>query len=543
MSYVTDCRLRPGHRAGAALATVFASMSIIACGGEGTDPDGVGAPGSGMTTAPADGPSSPDVSNTGTLPVVATTTSTASEPVVTTVPAPASSTVDDTSVASAASAVPHVEVLGTIQLGRTDLGFLISDGEYLWASGKGGVIVRVDPDSGVVDEITLVDVSVPGDLLPAVDGERMWWSALGGSTLIPVNRLSMAQGTVVTVSQPAGLVIAGPGDRLWVEQGQDPASLHPVNPDDGTVGPAIVLSDDDEIVGSAAAFDALWVPLFDAGTVLRFSPDGERVDEIDVGHGPRFARQVGDRVWVANAIDATLVAIAPDDLSTMVVELDAAGPAVDAPSGVVATTDAVWTRAAALDDRRALFYRIDPDSGSVTGVRALPDGLPYELVSGMATVGDRLFVLDRSRGLLLELDTEQFTRTGTPSSPPATTVTSPDEAAVAETLQSLLSTDTTPQEVAAGVVDGDRLTEVIAGFKQFFVDNLPGQRYEGNVLTSSIDGNDADVTFVVTVAGEPIVDPIPGVLIRDGDRWLLTAASFCRLAAAGGLSCPADLVD
>jgi hypothetical protein len=209
----------------------------------------------------------------------------------------------------------------------------------------------------------------------------------------------------------------------------------------------------------------------------------------------------------------------------------------------VATSDAVWTRAAALDDRRALFYRIDPDSGSVVGVRALPDGLPYELLGGMAAIGDRLFVLDRTRGLLLELDTEQFTRTVTPSSPPTTVIPSPDEAAVASTVRSLLSTDTTPEEMAAGIVDGDRLTEVIAGFKQFFADNLPGQQYEGNVLTSSIDGDDADVAFVVTVAGEPIVEPIPGALVRDGERWLLTAGSFCRLVATGGVSCPADLVD
>ena len=543
MRHHADRHVRPRRRAGA-LATLLASVSVVACGGEDPDPGAGGAPGSGATTAPAVGPSSPDVSNTmPTLPPVSATTPTVSAPLVaTTVPVPPSSTVDDVAATTSASAAPQAEVIGTMELGRTDLGFLIGDGEYLWASGKGGVIVRVEPDSGVVDEITLADVSVPGDLLPAVEGDRMWWSALGGSSVIPIDRVSMAQGAAITLSAPPGLVIAGPGDRLWVEQAEGPASLHPVHAD-GTVGPSIVLSDDDEVVGATAAFDALWVPLFDAGTVLRLSLDGEVADEIEVGYGPRFAREVGGRVWVANAIDATLVAIDPVDLSTMVVELDAAGPAVDAPGGVVATTGAVWTRAAALDDRRALVYRIDPDTGSVVGVRTLPDGLPYELVGGMATVGDRLFVLDRSSGLLLELDTEQFTRTVAPASPPTTDAPSPDEAEVAGTVRTLLSTETTPEDMAAGIVDGDRLTEVIAGFKQFFVDNLPGQQYEGEVLTSSIDGDDADVTFVVTVADEPIVEPISGSLVREGDGWLLTAESFCRLVATGGLTCPADLID
>lgn len=52
----------------------------------------------------------------------------------------------------------------------------------------------------------------------------------------------------------------------------------------------------------------------------------------------------------------------------------------------------------------------------------------------------------------------------------------------------------------------------------------------------------AEIEFVVVVvAGEPIVEVIPGTAVREDDRWMLSADSFCRLIATGGIECPADL--
>jgi hypothetical protein len=100
---------------------------------------------------------------------------------------------------------------------------------------------------------------------------------------------------------------------------------------------------------------------------------------------------------------------------------------------------------------------------------------------------------------------------------------------------------TTPQQMAERIVDGDRLTDQIAAFKQFFDDNLPGEEYEGDTISVRVDGDVAEIEFVVVVAGEPIVDVIPGIAVRQEDRWMLSADSFCRLVATGGIECPADL--
>jgi streptogramin lyase len=455
----------------------------------------------------------------------------------------------DTSTAGAGAggspvAVAEAALVDRIELDRADLGFLISDGEFLWASGADGAVVRVDPDDHTIDELTIFggsigDGSGPVDLFPAIDGDVIWWSALGQGAIIPVDRHSLDAGPVIEVSAPSGLVVPGPAGQLWIEQTERPAALHPVDRDTGAVGPPLVISEDDEMVGSTAAFGSIWAPLYDGGTVEQLTPQGDVVAETDVGLGPMLARAIGDALWVSNAIDGTVTRIDPQDLSTTVVDLSRAGPPIDAPAGVVATSDAVWTSASELDGHRLLVYRIDPDTAEVVGVRSLPGALRSELVRGMAGIGDRLFVLDGPHGQLLELDTDQFTRAIVSAS--TTVLLSQDVEEVGDAVHSVLSSDATADEMAAGIVDGDRLVEQIAAFKQFFADNLPGQAYAGEVLAAAVDGDQADVTFVVTVADEPIVDPIQGSLVRAEGRWLLASDSFCRLVAAGGIECPADL--
>jgi hypothetical protein len=108
-------------------------------------------------------------------------------------------------------------------------------------------------------------------------------------------------------------------------------------------------------------------------------------------------------------------------------------------------------------------------------------------------------------------------------------------------VRSLLATATTPEEMAEGIVDGERLADQIGAFKQFFVDNLPGEEYEGDTPNVRIDGDVAEIEFFIVVAGEPVVEAISGTAVRQEGRWMLSADSFCRLIATGGIECPADL--
>jgi hypothetical protein len=161
----------------------------------------------------------------------------------------------------------------------------------------------------------------------------------------------------------------------------------------------------------------------------------------------------------------------------------------------------------------------------------------------MATFEDRLFVLDRSARVLLELDVDQFAANDptSVSGDDDDESMSPDELALRDALATLLSTTTSPDDMQLAISDGERLTDQVRAFKQYFEDNLPGEPYEGEVLSVRLDGDQADIEFFVTVAGEPVVEPIPGTMLREDGRWLLTAASFCRLIATGDITCPADL--
>lgn len=436
-------------------------------------------------------------------------------------------------------------VLNRVDVGRGDLGFLISDGEALWATGADGVVVRIQPDSGEVDEVTVGDGSIKGQLLPTVDDDVLWLSAIQGSHVVRLDRTSLDADPPTELTGVMGLVLEGPDGQMWMERTGPPAALQRLGPNGALDGETVEIDAESEAVGSATAFGSLWMPLWDRNEVVRLGPDATILERIETGVGPAYVRVAADALWIANTVDGTLQRIDPDTLEIATVDLNAAGDTVERPSAITATSDAVWTRAGRLDDRRAIVFRIDPDSGEIVGRRTLPDGQMLDQLGGMAAVGDRLFVLDRPGRELLELNVDQFTDPH--SSPPGTAdaaETAVDADAVRqveETVRTLLSRSTSPEQMAAMIVDGERLGEQVEAFKQFFRDNLPGENYEGDTPFVDVTGEAADVEFHVVVAGRPIVDAIPGRLVRVDGEWELTSASFCRLVATGDIPCPADL--
>jgi streptogramin lyase len=433
-------------------------------------------------------------------------------------------------------------VVNTIELPRGDLGFLVSDGEALWATGGDGALVRVDPDSGDVEELTIGGGLITGPLLPAVTDDGIWFSAIQGSHIVRFDPNTRTADPPIEVPGVVGLVHVGPGEQMWMEVTGPPAGLLPVDPVSGAVGEVTPIDTDGEVVGAVVAFDSMWVPLYEDRTVLRLNENGAVVDRVPSGVGPAFVREVRGMLWHPNRIDGTISRIDPDGLDVTTVDLNDTGDTIEQPSGIAATDNAIWTRAARLDDSVAIVFRIDQGAAEVVGRRTLPGGLRIDAIGGMASFGDRLFVLDRPGRVLLELDVDQFAEVNPMQPTEPDEAVSPDESAVHDAIRALLSTATTPPEMQMGIVDGDGLADQVIAFKQFFEDNLPGEVYEGDTLSVRLDGDQANVEFFVTVAGAPVGEPIPGTMVLEDGRWLLTAASFCRLVATGGIDCPAGVV-
>ena len=453
----------------------------------------------------------------------------------------------ETTVTSAANdtddTLPLVDavVVDTIELPRGDLGFLFSDGEALWATGHDGAIVRIDPDTGHVDELAIGDGLIRGPLLPSVTDDEIWFSEILGSNIVRLDPSSLTSDPPIEVAGAPGQVLVGPGEQMWMTTGP-PAGLHALDPDTRTLGDFVSIDTDGEAIGAAVAFESIWVPLYDDRTVLRLDETGAVTDRVPSGVGPSYVREAHGMLWHPNWIDGTISRIDPDGLQVTTIDLNSAGDTIEQPSGISATSDAVWVRAAGLNDRAAIVFRIDPDTAEIVGRRTLPGDRRVDHISNMATFQDRLFVLDRSARALLELDVDQFAADD-PTSVSGDDDESmpPDELALRDTLRTLLSTPTSPDDMQLAIRDGERLADQVRAFKQYFDDNLPGEPYEGEVLSVRLDGDRADIEFFVTVAGEPVVEPIPGTMVREDGRWLLTAKSFCRLVATGDITCPADL--
>jgi hypothetical protein len=429
-----------------------------------------------------------------------------------------------------------VDVAEQIELSSGDFGMVVGDGRRLWAMSDSGVVARIDPLTGEVTELRLDDAS--GGLLPTLGEGEIWVAALDGSSVIRIDSASMVPDPPIEVGA-SGLVILDPDGHGWVQRPGPPAELAPFDRTTGAIGEPLQIDTAGEVVGATIAFGRFWVPLFDEAELVVLDLAGGETGRIPIGAGPVFAREASGAVWVTNRIDATVQRIDPGTLEVITVDLGVDGEFVDQPSGIQASGDAVWVRAG-LSDGPAIVFRIDADTGEIVGRRTLP--MTIAASGGMAVVDDRLWVLDRLQRTMLGIDTAQFL---VPGERPYVDDAGPseDEVAIEEAVRALLSTSATPADMAAGIGNGERLGDQIAAFKRFFEENLPGEEYEGDVVGIRVDGDRAEIEFVVNVADRPIVESIGGVVVRDGTTWLLTAPSFCRLIATGEIDCPADLTD
>ena len=442
---------------------------------------------------------------------------------------------------SVAGIAPAV-VIGEIGL-DAELRFLRGDGTHLYATGSGGVVVRIDPRTGDVDAHEVEGLS--GErVLPSVADTTIWLSDLDGTEVVGLDRTTFTKGPVLDVGSPAGLVFAGPDGATWMEVTAAPGALVRLDPATGEVGEPVALDGEGEAVGSASGFGSIWVPRFDSNEILRLDATGTLVQRVPTGVAPMFAHVGADAVWFVNQVDATLGRIDPETLDVTVTDLSTDGLLAERPTGPVTTTDAIWVMVSALDDPTAIVLRIDASSGAVVGRRSLPGGRRIDQLSGLATVGDRVFVLDRPARTLLELDPEEFLRDAS-ADPNARTeevvgTRQEGEAEIRALVEEVFDAGTDPDRMAELIEHGASLHEAIAGFKAFFEEHLPGEQYRGELLAVDHGDDIADIAgidYAVTVGGSPVVEPQRGEVRHVDDRWLLTRDTFCALVGLGGIEC------
>ena len=438
-----------------------------------------------------------------------------------------------------------VEVHEAVAVDHIDLGGewvgLRSDGRYLWAAGEPGEIARIDPSTAEVR--TAVVAPGAGDTLLLSTGPDAggWWVAdarsINGTYLARIDPDTLD--VVVDGDGPVGYVLGGIPDEpgvVWVEQ-SDPARLRRLDAATLEVGgPAIVPPGEGESVGAIAAAGSLWVPRFDSNEIVQFDPTGALVDRFPTGVGPADLVELGGDIWWSNRIDGTVGHLDQTTHDVRVVDLNAQVGAVERVGGVVTTTDAVWAIVRRIDDGIGVVMRIDPAASTVVAVRALPGSLQSEEVSGAAAIGDRLFVIDRTAGELVELDTEEFL--DAPTGPAVGSSTwSPEQAEVVAALDELLSSDSPMAERTTALEDGHEHAAELADFLSFFEQNAPGEQFGPKALDVRIVGDRATVTYVMELSGFPVIDAQSATLLRTDRGWLVDSESFCSLVALGDVEC------
>lgn len=441
-----------------------------------------------------------------------------------------------TDVPDASIAVPQLApavVVRAIDV-EHELRFLRSDGAHLYAAGAGGLVARIDPRT---DDLETRHVAgLDGDhVLPSVVGSTIWLSDLDGTALVGLDRATLEPGPAIDLGSSAGLVFEGPDGATWMEVTAAPGALVRFDPVSGDVDLRVEPDGAGEVVGSATGFGSIWVPRFDSNEILRLDADGALVDRVAAGVAPMFVHVGADAVWFVNQVDATLGRIDPATLGVTVTDLSADGLLLERPVGPVMTGDAIWVMASALDDRTAIVVRTDLSTGEVVGRRALDRRI--DQTSGIAVADDRVFVLDRSARAVLELDADEFLRK-VPDPPGAVDdVDAEAEAAIRAVVEDVFDVGTGPDRMAAMIEDGSSVHAAIAGFKGFFEEHLPGEHYRGELIAVRLEGDVADIEFVVSAGGAPVVEPQRGHVRRTDGGWVLTRDTFCALVALGGIEC------
>lgn len=157
--------------------------------------------------------------------------------------------------------------------------------------------------------------------------------------------------------------------------------------------------------GMAVAGGAVWVSLPERGGLGRIDPAGNRLTLVPVRQCC-FGELVGGEraLWAANAWDGTLIRLDPSS-GREVARIALPRAAAQYPCWVVAGGGAVWVTSATTEVGTARqLWRVDPETGRVSGSMSLGPAASRRIPDAPALDGTTLWVASGDSGAVLRLE-------------------------------------------------------------------------------------------------------------------------------------------
>ena len=260
----------------------------------------------------------------------------------------------------------------------------LAGGDVWTLTTDGGLLVRVDPDSGEA-ELFPAPLDLGGGVFPDFAGTpTALWLAHANPTVGGVDRID--PGTVEAVERitlPSAHALAATSDGVWATtssrpgSGQSSGSLARIDPRTTRIvsGPRPVGRAPSDV---AAGFGGVWVADRARDEVVRVSPGTLEIEaRVRVGTQPTLLALTEDLVWVVNAADRTLTRIDPSRNEAIGVPL-AFGKQID---DLVYAAESLW-----LAGGDGTVTELDPRTGAVRAAPLRLGGAPLSLASDRATL-------------------------------------------------------------------------------------------------------------------------------------------------------------
>jgi YVTN family beta-propeller protein len=284
-------------------------------------------------------------------------------------------------------------IAARVHMGHLPCG-VVAGPERVWVSNYGdGTLQWIDPTTNQPGPPITVGAAPCGLALGA---GSVWVENYRGDSVTRVNANTGAvQATIAVGHSPYDVTFTA--GAAWVTDWSDGT----VSRIDAATDRRTVIRTGGSPTGIVAVAGGLWVGLggsaFDEATqtnysIVRIDPTTSQItDRINAGQSPTWMAPYGNAVWISDAANASVIRI--DGLTRKVVDTQVLGSAIPLDGDGVA--GAVW-----IPDKSGRLYRLDPNSGKITGQFDSGVAVPF-VISGS---GSNLWAVDFSGSDVVRID-------------------------------------------------------------------------------------------------------------------------------------------
>jgi hypothetical protein len=428
------------------------------------------------------------------------------------------------------------------------LGRLRSDGRRLWALG-GDRLVRLDPVTGAVAAATPVVATtdprlagpsyalVAGELV-LLDGAQTSLRRLDPNTLIELGAVPLPDGV-------HHLPFRGDLEAPWVghvqlqvdlEQGRRTPSGASLVDLAGGLPTTTITTPRCGVNDLATGFGSVWLAVGCVSWLLRVDPaTGSVQARIPLARGFAHLAIGAASVWISHDGDGLVSRLDPrTNQIVATLDLNDRSLQVTGVPPVFFHAGDVWAIGFPPDPANLpVLYRINPRNNTIVARRTTSD-------VSFASVGDRLIVARGGGVADVEVpavvgnvpEHNEVTSLGVPTLEfePRTN----DEADVRDTIASLAQAS--GDSFARLVEHGAELAPIHDELRAAAASDFHGATLD--VTDLHVDGPVAQARVVVVIDGTVASPQLPVELHRNDERWQLTRASYCTVAAAALVRCP-----